>query len=178
MEAPPSPLSSRPKRSVVEGSAVRLSALPNSPSKNHNPQTEVSSRPERSAVEGSAVRLSVLPNSPSKTTTPKRRCHPDRSVALWRALLFLIRSIESEWKRRPPLCHPDRSAAQWRDLRCACRCSQIPRLKPQPPNGGVIPWERSPFSQPLNWPSSEAAPPEIPPAAPLHASASHAAITA
>jgi hypothetical protein len=31
LEAPPSPLSSRPERSLVEGSAVRLSALPNFP---------------------------------------------------------------------------------------------------------------------------------------------------
>ena len=31
-------------------------------------------------------------------------------------LLSIIRSIESEWKRYPPLCHPDRSVAQWRDL--------------------------------------------------------------
>jgi hypothetical protein len=26
-----------------------------------------------------------------------------------RDLLFIIRSIESKWKRYPPLCHPDRS---------------------------------------------------------------------
>jgi hypothetical protein len=43
-------------------------------------------------------------------------CHPDRSEAQWRDLLFIIRIIESEWKRYPPLCHPDRSEAQWRDL--------------------------------------------------------------
>jgi hypothetical protein len=36
--------------------------------------------------------------------------------AQWRDLLFLIRRIESSWKRRPPLCHPDRSVAKWRDL--------------------------------------------------------------
>ena len=35
---------------------------------------------------------------------------------LWRDLLFITRSIESEWKRRPSLCHPDRSEAKWRDL--------------------------------------------------------------
>jgi hypothetical protein len=33
-----------------------------------------------------------------------------------RDLLFIIRSIESKWKRYPPLCHPDRSEAKWRDL--------------------------------------------------------------
>jgi hypothetical protein len=39
----------------------------------------------------------------------KKKCHPDRSVAQWRDLLFIIAIIESEWKRRPPLCHPDRT---------------------------------------------------------------------
>jgi hypothetical protein len=37
------------------------------------------------------------------------KCHPDRSVAKWRDLLFTIHGIESEWERHPPLCHPDRS---------------------------------------------------------------------
>jgi hypothetical protein len=46
----------------------------------------------------------------------KQRCHPDRSEAEWRDLLFIIRSSESEWKRYAPLCHPDRSVAKWRDL--------------------------------------------------------------
>jgi hypothetical protein len=32
---------------------------------------------------------------------PKQKCHPDRSVAKWRDLLFTIRGIESEWERRP-----------------------------------------------------------------------------
>jgi hypothetical protein len=32
-------------------------------------------------------------------------------VAQWRDLLFIIRTIESEWKRYSPLCHPDRSEA-------------------------------------------------------------------
>jgi hypothetical protein len=46
----------------------------------------------------------------------KQRCHPDRSVAQWRDLLFIIRGIKPEWKRHPPLCHPDRSVTKWRDL--------------------------------------------------------------
>ena len=45
---------------------------------------------------------------------------PNRGVipteAKWRDLLFIIRRIKSQSKRRPPLCHPDRSVAQWRDL--------------------------------------------------------------
>ena len=52
----------------------------------------------------------------SKLVYCKMRCHPDRSEAKWRDLLFILRSIESEWKRYPPLCHPDRSEAQWSDL--------------------------------------------------------------
>jgi hypothetical protein len=95
--------------------------------------TEVSSRPERSAVEGPAVqrtsRGNVFRSEESWACGPpqllkktvslarsKQKCHPDRSEAQWRDLLFIIRNIESEWKRRPPLCHPDRSVAQWRDL--------------------------------------------------------------
>jgi hypothetical protein len=35
--------------------------------------------------------------------------HRKSGGAQWRDLLFLIRTIESEWKRRPPLCHPDLS---------------------------------------------------------------------
>src|ERR1700723_2305760 len=46
---------------------------------------------------------------------PQQKCHPDRSAAQWRDLLFIIRGNESEWTRRRPLCHPDRSVAQWRD---------------------------------------------------------------
>jgi hypothetical protein len=42
---------------------------------------------------------------------PQQKCHPDRSVAKWRDLLFILRSIQSEWKRHPSLCHPDRSVA-------------------------------------------------------------------
>jgi len=46
-----------------------------------------------------------------KENNPKQKCHPDRSEAKWRDLLFIIRIIESDWKHRPPLCHPDRSGA-------------------------------------------------------------------
>jgi hypothetical protein len=41
-----------------------------------------------SEAEGSAVRPSALPNFPYQTSTPKQKCHPDRSVAKWRDLLF------------------------------------------------------------------------------------------
>jgi hypothetical protein len=46
----------------------------------------------------------------------QKKCHPDRSEAQWRDLLFIIPVNESEWKRHPTLCHPDRSVAEWRDL--------------------------------------------------------------
>src|ERR1700733_2329605 len=39
----------------------------------------------------------------------KQKCHPDRSAAQRRDLLFIIPRIESEWERHPPLCHPERS---------------------------------------------------------------------
>jgi hypothetical protein len=42
--------------------------------------------------------------------------HRKSGGAQWRDLLFIIRIVESEWKRHPPLCHPDRSVAKWRDL--------------------------------------------------------------
>jgi hypothetical protein len=73
-------------------------------------ETEVSSRPERSEMESRARGFD------SFFVRCKQRCHPDRSEAQWRDLLFSIRNIESEWKRYPPLCHPDRSVAEWRDL--------------------------------------------------------------
>jgi hypothetical protein len=34
------------------------------------------------------------------------KCHPDRSVAKWRDLLFTIHGIESEWERHPPFVIP------------------------------------------------------------------------
>jgi hypothetical protein len=37
--------------------------------------------------------------------------HRKTRGAKWRDLLFILRSIESDWKRHPPLCHPDRSVA-------------------------------------------------------------------
>jgi hypothetical protein len=50
----------------------------------------VTSRPVRSVVEGSAVRLSAFPNLPYQIPSPKQKCHPDRSAAEWRDLLFLF----------------------------------------------------------------------------------------
>jgi hypothetical protein len=56
--------------------------------------------------------------------------------AKWRDLLFILRIIESDWKRCPPLCHLDRSEAKWRDLQfrgpflemCFNSCAQLRKL--------------------------------------------------
>jgi hypothetical protein len=58
-----------------------------------------------------------------------QNCHPDRSVAEWRDLLFFPGShaailLEGKPERDvrqmvlmvPQNCHPDRSVAEWRDL--------------------------------------------------------------
>jgi hypothetical protein len=68
-----------------------------------------------SEAEGSAVPRSdpgnvFLTNSlGNENWVLKQTCHPDRSVAKWRDLLFIIRGIESEGTSCPPLCHPERS---------------------------------------------------------------------
>jgi hypothetical protein len=61
--------------------------------------TEASSRPKRGGRQ----------TTPTRFLRYKQKCHPDRSAAKWRDLLFTIHNIESEWKRHSPLCHPDRS---------------------------------------------------------------------
>jgi hypothetical protein len=70
----------------------------------------------RSVIPTEAKRNGVKSLRPRSFLRSKQKCHPDRSEAKWRDLLFIIRNIESEWERRPPLCHPDRSVAEWRDL--------------------------------------------------------------
>ena len=36
-------------------------------------------------------------------------CHPDRSEAKWRDLLFPLPASNARWQRHPSLCHPERS---------------------------------------------------------------------
>jgi hypothetical protein len=55
------------------------------------------------------MRLSVTERRMKCTSATK--LNRKSGGAKWRDLLFIIRSIESEWKRNPPLCHPDRSEA-------------------------------------------------------------------
>jgi hypothetical protein len=104
MEAPPSPLSSRPKR-------TRISC--------HAALDKTARAPFRK--EG---RMKC--NNATKF-------HRKSGVAQWRDLLFIIRGIESQWKRRPPLCHPDRSVAQRRDLQFPSIHSTDTEWKHRPP---------------------------------------------
>jgi hypothetical protein len=105
------------ERSVVEGSAVRPSALPTSPSQTSIPNRGVI--PPFPACRGTGAQRSggicgaplAPPDFSLSNLNPKQRCHPDRSAAKWRDLLFIIRTIKPEWKRHPLLCHPDRTAA-------------------------------------------------------------------
>jgi hypothetical protein len=43
---------------------------------------------------------------PRSFVLSKQRCHPDRSEAKRRDLLFIIRGIEPEWKRYPHFVIP------------------------------------------------------------------------
>jgi hypothetical protein len=80
-----SPLSSRPKRSEVEGSAVRPSALPTSPSQTSTPNRSViPTGAQRSR--GTCCSSSSVSNLNGSATL--FLCHPDRSVAKWRDLQF------------------------------------------------------------------------------------------
>src|SRR5271168_1239065 len=96
MESPPSPLSSRPKRSEAEGSAV---PSPTSQFKwSHRHPFVIPTE-----VEGSAV---PSPTSQFKWSHRPPLCHPDRSVAKWRDLRFLslrsrLRHLHSPNTRRP-----------------------------------------------------------------------------
>src|ERR1700749_3853075 len=104
MEAPPSPLSCRPKRSAVEGSAVHHPRV-ESKWKRHPPlcHADRSCRPKRSAVERSAVHH---PGVESKWKRHPLLCHPDRSVAKWRDLQGAPRTsriLRGQGKGTPPL---------------------------------------------------------------------------
>ncbi len=146
--------------SEAEGSAVRPSAFPNFPYQTLNPQTEVSSRPERSEVEGPAVPSApsnlngsaalpfVIPTeaggicsapvgvpefSVSNPQPPNRSVIPTGAKRSG-GTCCSIRTIESEWKRCPPLCHPDRSGGI-----CSAPVG-VPEFSvsnPQPPNRSV-----------------------------------------
>jgi hypothetical protein len=82
--------------------------------------TKLSSRPERTRISCHAA-LDKTACAPFRKEG-RMQCsnatnfHRKSGVAKWRDLLFILRSIESEWKRYPSLWHLDRSAAKWRDL--------------------------------------------------------------
>src|ERR1700722_16197666 len=69
------------------------------------------------------------PRSSFLTPTLKQKCHPDRSVAKWRDLLFR-RSQQRMWNGNTPL--PFVIRAKSRDLQCAPRTSQIFLPNPNP----------------------------------------------
>src|SRR5580658_1440765 len=138
MEAPPSPLSSRPelRRSVVERSAFQRSFPGNvfRPEKSWAfaaPKVMKNGFCSATPLNGSAALPFVI-----STGAPKERsgeiCVP--AVLSWECFStgevmglrcpqgdekWVLFGNPTQWKRRPPLCHLDRSSegAQWRDLR-------------------------------------------------------------
>jgi hypothetical protein len=66
-------------------------------------------------------------------------------VAQWRDPLFIIRMIESEWKRRRPLCHPERSRGICSSVDLSWKCfstegaTELSPLTLRIPNKIVIP---------------------------------------
>src|ERR1700735_4110065 len=119
MEAPPSPLSSRPERSVVERSAVSAVL----PWERFSTERRVMQNDTSSAatVNGSAALPFVISTGAQRSgeicgvSGPPLGTFFDREQGDAKRHQF---SSSCQWKRRPPLCHLDRSAAEWRDLRC------------------------------------------------------------
>src|SRR5271168_1178374 len=132
MEAPPSPLSSRPKRSAVERSAVQRLFLGNVFSTEFRwaygpPKVMKNGSCSATTIDGSTALPFVI------STEAKRSGEICGSAALsWKCVFDrvsmglrptqgdekrLLFSNDYRWKHRPPLCHLDRSEAQWRDLR-------------------------------------------------------------
>src|ERR1700677_1221724 len=138
MEAPPSPLSSRPelRRSAVKRSAFQRSFPGNvfRPEKSWAfaaPKVMKTGFCSATTLNGSAALPFVI-----STGAPKERsgeiCVP--AVLSWECFStgevmglrptqgdenWVLFGNPTQWKRRPPLCHLDRSSegAQWRDLR-------------------------------------------------------------
>ena len=107
LEAPPSPLSSRPKRSAV-GEICGSAALP-----------WICFRP--SEAEWRDLRLLCRRGPQPRNTRPRNRIviRPEESWAFTPKVMknWVLFGNHTQWKRHPPLCHLDRSVAQWRDLR-------------------------------------------------------------
>src|SRR5271156_1283331 len=132
MEAPPSPLSSRPERSAVERSAVQWSVLGNVfRQRSHGPLG-----PPKVMKNGSCTATTVDGGTalPFVISTGAQRSGEicGSVVRSWECFSTeeswafgptqgdekrLLYSNDCRWRHRPPLCHLDRSAAQWRDLR-------------------------------------------------------------
>ena len=119
-------LSSRPERSVVERPAVLSASTDNS----HLSQPPPLVIP--SEAEGSAVRPAAFSNpsweadAPSLIFRSKTNCHPDRSAAQWRDLLFSPHPLaNSHLSQTPSPCHPDRSVPGFP----TSPCWQLPRVR-------------------------------------------------
>src|SRR3984957_11833205 len=113
LDAPPSPLSSRPERSVVERSAVS-GVLPWA----GDVKAEKNGSCSATTVVGSAALPFVISTGAQRSGEIFVVSGPSlgrRSQGEEKRVLF---SNDCCWKRRPPLCHLDRSAAEGRDLRC------------------------------------------------------------
>jgi hypothetical protein len=94
---------------------VRPSVGPNFPCSNLPPKQKC--HPDRSVPGFPAERHWTWQRVRLSARERRMKCtnatnfHRKSGVAKWRDLLFILRGIESEWKRCLPLCHPDRSVA-------------------------------------------------------------------
>ena len=78
-------LSSRPKRSVVEGPTVRRTPNKFLPTSGHPNKVVIPTEAKRS---GGTRCTPDTKQIPPNLRTPKQTCHPDRSEAQWRDLLY------------------------------------------------------------------------------------------
>ncbi len=106
------------------------------------------------------MRPSALPNPPFTNPATKQMCHPDRSVAKWRDLLFLSSTSPSPLGASPS---PLSSRPKWRDLQCACQPSRIPVTNPATkqmchPDRSVAKWRDLLFLSSTNQPLLKTSP--------------------
>ena len=113
MEAPPSPLSSRPKRTRISYFALLATTTCAALRKESRMQIIKATGLDRKS--GGAQWRDL------RFSGPFLEMFFDRGVMGLRPTQGdekrLLSTNDSAWKHRPPLCHLDRSAAQWRDLR-------------------------------------------------------------
>jgi hypothetical protein len=91
----------------VEGPRRRLLADVSSELSSHELRAKLKKSQAPSAAEGSAVLRASLGNVFRHSI--QMRCHPDRSEAQWRDLLFASSATTPQETSHSPLCHPERS---------------------------------------------------------------------